>query len=77
MYIYVLAAAVKCQDPENGQFTKEQTSPGYNFPDRVTYSCIFGYEVQSGDLERSCQADGTWSGNPPVCSEYHVDTLIK
>ncbi|VDI10144.1 Hypothetical predicted protein [Mytilus galloprovincialis] len=76
----LVCAAVKCQDPENGQFTKEQTSPGYNFPDGVTYSCIFGYEVQSGDLERSCQADGTWSGNPPVCKmtiDFFCETLLE
>ncbi|XP_071126485.1 uncharacterized protein [Mytilus edulis] len=75
-----VCAAVKCQDPENGQFTEEQTSPGYYFPERVTYSCIFGYEVQSGDLERSCQADGTWSGNPPVCKmtvDFFCETLLE
>ncbi|XP_063414427.1 complement factor B-like [Mytilus trossulus] len=75
-----VCVGVKCQDPENGQFTEEQTSSGYSFPDTVTYSCIFGYEVQSGDLERSCQADGTWSGNAPVCKmtvDYFCEALLE
>ncbi|XP_063416134.1 sushi, von Willebrand factor type A, EGF and pentraxin domain-containing protein 1-like [Mytilus trossulus] len=58
---------VSCTDPENGQFTKEKTHSSYIFRDTITYTCITGYEVKSGDLKRSCQADGTWSGHPPVC----------
>ncbi|XP_071123961.1 sushi, von Willebrand factor type A, EGF and pentraxin domain-containing protein 1-like [Mytilus edulis] len=71
---------VSCTDPVNGQFTKEKTYSSYIFRDTITYTCITGYELQCGDLKRSCQADGTWSGNPPVCKislEYHCAKLFK
>ncbi|CAG2201371.1 CSMD [Mytilus edulis] len=65
--ILPVCVPVSCTDPGNGQFTKEKPVSSYIFRDSVTYTCLTGYEVQYGDLERSCQADGTWSGNPPVC----------
>jgi len=45
---------------------------GRLFGDRATYSCEQGFHVV-GLKERTCQADGTWSGQPPACkqnSEY-------
>lgn len=32
----------------------------------VTYTCFTGYTV-IGDRQRTCQADGTWSGTDPSC----------
>ncbi len=33
----------------------------------VTYSCDIGF-ILSGDTNRTCQADGNWTGNAPVCN---------
>ena len=34
------------------------------------YTCDAGFTIIGSDT-RTCQADGTWSGNAPVCgSEY-------
>ncbi|XP_078603365.1 CUB and sushi domain-containing protein 3-like [Branchiostoma floridae x Branchiostoma japonicum] len=43
------------------------TSGGSYYGDVVTYHCDPGYEI-SGDEERTCQSDQTWSGTQPTCS---------
>ena len=32
----------------------------------AVYSCDPGFEL-AGDMERTCQADGTWNGSQPFC----------
>ncbi|KAG8263390.1 hypothetical protein J6590_035229 [Homalodisca vitripennis] len=44
------------------------TLTGRLFNDRATYSCELGYHVV-GLKERTCQADGNWSGQAPVCKQ--------
>ena len=34
----------------------------------VQYSCVTGYEHISGDLTRTCQANGALTGTAPVCT---------
>ena len=34
----------------------------------VTYTCQDGYSHTTGTLTRSCKADGTLTGSPPVCT---------
>ncbi|CAG2230338.1 Neurogenic locus notch homolog protein 1 [Mytilus edulis] len=61
-------------------FATGPTDGSYNYMDTITYSCIPGYEVQSGNIERSCQADGTWSGSTPVCEmtvDFFCETLLE
>ncbi|XP_078581987.1 sushi, von Willebrand factor type A, EGF and pentraxin domain-containing protein 1-like [Branchiostoma floridae x Branchiostoma japonicum] len=36
------------------------------YGDVITFVCNDGYHL-TGDSTRTCQADGTWSGNPPTC----------
>ena len=33
------------------------------------YTCNDGYKLEKGDAKRTCQNDGTWSGEAPGCSE--------
>ncbi|KAH3741487.1 hypothetical protein DPMN_048212 [Dreissena polymorpha] len=35
--------------------------------DVITYTCISGHMLVSGDLKRQCMADGTLSGSSPNC----------
>ncbi|XP_078682383.1 tyrosine-protein kinase ABL2-like [Branchiostoma floridae x Branchiostoma belcheri] len=48
--------------PSNGNI-----SGGSSYGDVVTYHCDAGYEI-SGDEERTCQSDQTWSGTQPTCA---------
>ncbi|XP_053975953.1 sushi, von Willebrand factor type A, EGF and pentraxin domain-containing protein 1-like [Hylaeus volcanicus] len=38
----------------------------YSFGDEINYVCLTGYELR-GNPRRICNADGKWSGRPPVC----------
>ena len=62
---YVLDQRPDCGDPgvpQNGRRSLSGTRQG----DRVDYSCNSGFEL-SGDRQRQCQSDGTWSGSLPTC----------
>lgn len=67
-----LSAQIVCVVPKTVEFAIGPTDGRYNYMETITYSCILGYEIQSGDLERTCQADGTWCGIPPVCGMYFL-----
>ena len=71
-----LAIEVTCEDipdPVNGQvvFDTDTTCP-FDLGTTATYSCDAGFELQNGDIVRTCEGDGTtetgtWSGMAPVC----------
>ena len=48
--------------PENGTLTIDSTT----FESTVNYSCDEGYNI-AGDEMRTCQENGSWSGQKPVC----------
>ena len=48
-------------NPTNGV-----VSHGMDVGDLADYSCNDGFELIGADM-RTCQADGTWSGNAPTC----------
>ena len=50
------------EDPEYGEVNYCETEVG----DIACYCCCDDYELV-GDEERTCQADGSWSGDEPVC----------
>ena len=50
--------------PENGDVSVGEITLG----SVATYTCNDGY-VFNGDSTRTCQADGTWSGDKPICGE--------
>ncbi|XP_035696822.1 uncharacterized protein LOC118430220 [Branchiostoma floridae] len=50
-------------------------SDGGYYGDVVTYHCDPAYEI-SGDEERTCQANQTWSGTHPTCSRMFHPSLI-
>ncbi len=52
------------------------SSEGTLYMDTVTYQCDGKYSVKLGNLTRTCLADGTWSGNEPVCGEFKVKMII-
>ncbi|XP_052238661.1 uncharacterized protein LOC127849961 [Dreissena polymorpha] len=45
--------------------------------DVITYTCISGHMLVSGDLKRQCMADGTLSGSSPNCVDtFDVSTRL-
>ncbi|KAI0234553.1 hypothetical protein LSAT2_015153 [Lamellibrachia satsuma] len=40
----------------------------------IIYRCLEGYQHRSGNLSRTCQADGVWSGQAPVCTQERNST---
>ena len=66
-YFYIYNIAVDCGDltpPPFGQINL----PGTTFGSTATYSCNGDREL-TGDMTRTCQANGTWSGTSPECGE--------
>ncbi|XP_069114613.1 beta-2-glycoprotein 1-like [Argopecten irradians] len=59
---------VECPPISSVLFASYQET-GNVFRDNVTYQCDTGFPHLSGNLFRTCKADGTWSGIDPVC-EY-------
>ncbi len=49
-------------DPANGAVDDSNRE----FQDTATYTCDTGFEL-FGNSMRTCQADGTWSGDEPTC----------
>ncbi|GFR73476.1 sushi, von Willebrand factor type A, EGF and pentraxin domain-containing protein 1-like [Elysia marginata] len=55
--------------PGNGTLS----TPGTKYNDTVTYSCSFGYIMVGGNLERTCQEDGAWSGSMLQCVAWNCE----
>ncbi|XP_035675655.1 sushi, von Willebrand factor type A, EGF and pentraxin domain-containing protein 1-like [Branchiostoma floridae] len=44
------------------------TGTGNEYGDTVHFTCLVGHTLTAGDTDRTCQADGTWSGLQPSCT---------
>ncbi|HJL00732.1 MAG TPA: EGF domain-containing protein [Polyangiaceae bacterium LLY-WYZ-15_(1-7)] len=55
--------------PTNGSVSFSSTT----FGSIASYSCDSGFMMTGGDVARTCQAEGTWSGNAPMCVPEIVD----
>ena len=53
---------LKLEDPDNGQVSFGSSFVGAS----ATYSCKQGFKL-IGVRHRTCQIDGTWSGEAPIC----------
>ncbi len=63
--LWYLFTAVQCpvlESPKDGQVQFTSTS----FGAVARYRCHAGFTLE-GDEERTCQADGSWSGTIPLC----------
>ena len=63
---YLSAEVVTCSSlaiPTNGQ----RSSSRRNYNDRVSFSCITGYNLR-GSSSRTCLSTGQWSGTQPTCN---------
>ena len=46
----------------------------YTVDMNLTAECIVGYELSSGNLVRTCQENGEWSGQEPICTSRYYGT---
>ncbi|XP_065887354.1 P-selectin-like [Dysidea avara] len=64
-------------DPNNGMIT---CSLGNNrvpsYEDTCSFTCNTGYEL-TGSVTRTCQSDGSWSGNETMCSRVSCPSLTN
>ena len=68
------ATVVTCDVPPtpdnmivDGDFVPDSNDTLVAFGGKLTYTCEVGYVI-IGDDERTCQADGTFSGTTPTCT---------
>jgi hypothetical protein len=57
---------IDCGAPDAPDHGSVSTSNGTTYGRAATHACDTGYAL-SGDAERTCQADGSWSGTTPAC----------
>ena len=73
--MFVNFAAIVCDqlsDPENGQVSQPDPAVVRSV---AVYTCDHGFELD-GASKRVCQADGTYSQQPPVCVGKLLSMLI-
>ena len=61
-YIYIAINCPALANPNDGFVAVTGNVPGAT----ATYSCNVGFMLE-GNLLRTCQDDGTWSGSEPFC----------
>ena len=58
---------VSCGEPDSVANASVSASGSGSYEDVRTYTCDSGYQLDSGDLTRTCMSSGVWSGKPPSC----------
>ena len=66
LLLFFLWLVVKCIIPGELQDGTKTTTAGNNYNSVVSYACNSGFRLV-GSATRTCQADGTWSGEHPRC----------
>ncbi|CAH1250091.1 CHRNB3 [Branchiostoma lanceolatum] len=66
-----------CFDPGPPRFgTRSPRKATYLSGDKLTFSCGPGYILADGSLRSTCQSDGTWTNEPPICDVDHENNLL-
>lgn len=66
MYFMNVGDCPPLSDPQNGMVMEM----GRSFGSKAMYSCDLGYMLD-GAMTRTCQINGTWSGEEPRCKGKH------
>ena len=64
-FLFSFFSVVTCGEPEV-VLNSERRLTGSAYGSSVAYQCHHGY-TPMGVLNRECQANGNWSGEPPQC----------
>ena len=78
LFTFIPVAACIEEDGVMSSFTPTSPSTLHNFDVNITYTCATGYNHSSGDLFRTCQNNGQWTGTAPTCTSkaYNVHILL-
>jgi len=68
MFIFAYAEITCTPMPAVVNATKDSNLTIYVYNDVITYTCIVGHQLTSGNISRTCTGLETWSGTTPVCS---------
>ena len=68
-YLHFLSLVVDCGSLDNPLNGAVDISQGTTYNAMATYSCNSPYTL-NGDMTRTCQADGDWSGGEPTCGRF-------
>ena len=60
-------------EPANGKTSV--SSDEFNIGDVINMQCDPGYQLQ-GSSDRTCEANGDWSGDPPECISKYDSCLV-
>ena len=71
IYCHIIVNCGDLNDPNNGQVSLNGTILG----SIATYTCDPGFNL-TGDMERTCQANGDWSGSEPVCQSQFISKYL-
>ena len=66
-FFFSVAACIE-EDGVRCLFAPTSGSTLHNFGDVVTFTCDTGYNHSTGDLVRTCQNTGQWTGTAPTCT---------
>ena len=68
----MVISVVTCLKEDFPNMTFAPSTPDtHDFNTTVIYTCDVGYQYSSGDLVRTCDSTGNWSGAVPVCDGKH------
>ena len=66
--LYFLVSCPLLVNPSNGTISCSLGDDGVpSYEDTCSFTCDTGYELTGSDT-RTCQSDGSWSGNITMCS---------
>ena len=66
----------RCNNLSNPEGGRVRYTQGVTVGSVATYECDTG-RVLEGNAQRTCQANGNWSGSEPTCGEYsHIGACI-
>ncbi|XP_066295931.1 sushi, von Willebrand factor type A, EGF and pentraxin domain-containing protein 1-like isoform X4 [Branchiostoma lanceolatum] len=67
----------RCIEHDCGKSKKVKNGARLGSGHSVEYNCNEGYAMVAGDGERTCQLNGVWSGEDPVCKKADCPQLPK
>ena len=73
---FIIVSCPSLSEPNNGMINCSLGDDGVSFyEDSCSFTCNTGYEL-FGSESRTCQSDGSWSGNTTMCNRGKYNFLL-